>query len=303
MNADDLVLFEDAPAPAAGAAPSSEEPTEFPRRCYGGSSLLPEGGRELDNERALRLMAALSPGTADAKIFVIPGEPASKSRPRFGRGGKTYKTDADTDAEKRTGWHFRRLFKGEGPWTGNVALGCVFFRPNRQRIDVDNMLKHICDSANGIAWVDDSQVTAAYGIAECDADNPRTIVVVARHHSTLARGTDNDRLCAHCGKPFNTDRPAAQKHCSKLCSNKAAGRDLSEPVDCKGCAEPFRRKTATQVFCSFVCSRAYWKARPRNRRNNRSKCSQCDAQLSHNRGGRCRACWKANPNPGQGAGR
>jgi Holliday junction resolvase RusA-like endonuclease len=289
------------PVPAEWlATPEDEdqEAEEGPRRCEGGGTLLPDGGREEDHERALRLVAALAPGTADMKFFVIDGDPASKSRPRLGRGGKTYKTTEDANAEARTGWHFRRAFRGDKPWTGNVALGCVFFRPNRQRIDVDNMLKHICDSANGIAWADDSQVTAAYGIAEFDAEHPRTLVVLARHHSTLTRGSDNARICAHCGGRFNVaGLKSTQQYCSHACVNKALGRDLSEPVNCKECGKPFRRKTTTQVLCSSECRAASLKGRPRPRRSERRKCSECGAQLNHSRGGRCRACYLADPRP------
>lgn len=282
----------------------ADEPVEdFPRRCEGGSTILPEGGREQDQERALRLVQALAPGTADLRFFVIPGEPVSKARPRLGKGG-TYQKEEDKEAERRTGWHFRKAQRGAPPWTGNVALGCVFFRPNRQRIDVDNMLKHVCDSANGIAWLDDSQVTAVYGVAEIDAEYPRTIIVMARHHSSLMRGTDADLRCPQCGNRFTGQGRNPQRHCSVTCANKAAGRDLSAPVQCKQCGNPFRRKTAAQVFCGAECSRSFWKGRPRNRRNNRSRCSECGTQLSHNRGGRCRACWRANPNPQtEGAGR
>ncbi|BBA98273.1 hypothetical protein RVR_4403 [Actinacidiphila reveromycinica] len=148
-------------------------------------SLLPAGGQEYDRARAHLLGQALAPGGTQFRVVTFAGDPASKARPRFSKEGRTYKTDADTAAETRTGWQLRRAFPQ--PWTGNLALGCVFFRPDRQRIDVDNMVKHICDAGNGIAWVDDAQITAVYGVAELDAANPRTLIVVARHVSSLDR--------------------------------------------------------------------------------------------------------------------
>lgn len=149
------------------------------------SSLLPAGGREHDQARARLLAQALDPGGTDAKMIVLDGEPPSKSRPRFARSGKAYKTDEDTQAEARTGWLLRRSFRQ--PLTGNLALGAVFFRPDRRRIDVDNMLKHVCDAGNGIAWADDAQITALYAVAELDAEDPRTLLVVTRHRSSLVR--------------------------------------------------------------------------------------------------------------------
>ncbi|RPK58132.1 Endodeoxyribonuclease RusA [Streptomyces sp. ADI96-15] len=148
------------------------------------SSLLPAGDRELDRERARLLAGALAPGVTEYTCLVMGGDPASKARPRFGNG-RTYKTEADTAAETKTGWTLRRHFRQ--PWGGNLALGCVFFRPDRQRIDVDNMVKHIADAGNGIAWVDDAQITAVYGVAELDVEDPRTLIVVVRHVSSLDR--------------------------------------------------------------------------------------------------------------------
>jgi Holliday junction resolvase RusA-like endonuclease len=150
-----------------------------------GSSLLPAGGRDLDRERARLLASVLAPGATSGKLIWWPGEPATKARPRFAAGGKTYKTDEDTAAELATAWQLRRAFRE--PWVGNVALGAVFFRSDRRRVDVDNMLKHVCDSGNKIAWEDDAQITALLGFAELDAEHPRTVLVVCRHASSLDR--------------------------------------------------------------------------------------------------------------------
>lgn len=149
------------------------------------ATLLPAGGRGHDRVRAELLAQALAPGVTTDKYLVLEGEPASKARHRTSRDGRTYKTSADSAAEARTAWALRRAFKE--PWTGNLALGAVFFRPDRRRMDVDNLLKHICDAGNGIAWVDDAQITAVYGVAELDAGDPRTLLVVVRHVSSLVR--------------------------------------------------------------------------------------------------------------------
>jgi Holliday junction resolvase RusA-like endonuclease len=152
-----------------------------------GRSLLPVGGHDQDRTRARLLAQALAPGVSPegAVVLTIAGEPASKTRPRFSKDGRTYKTAEDEQAEARTGWQLRRAFRQ--PWTGNLALGAVFFRSTRQRIDVDNLVKHVCDAGNTIAWADDSQITAVYAVAELDPEHPRTLLVVARHVSSLDR--------------------------------------------------------------------------------------------------------------------
>jgi Holliday junction resolvase RusA-like endonuclease len=158
-----------------------------------GRSLLPVGGRDQDRTRLRLLAQALAPevGRQDVVLLTLPGAPASKTRPRFTKEGRAYKTDADEQAEARTGWYLHRAFRQ--PWTGNLALGAVFFRPDRQRIDVDNLVKHICDAGNGISWVDDAQITALYAVAELDVEHPRTLLVVARHASSLDRAPSKPR--------------------------------------------------------------------------------------------------------------
>ncbi|WP_228994762.1 RusA family crossover junction endodeoxyribonuclease [Streptomyces sp. DH8] len=147
------------------------------------STLMPVGGPELDQERARRLARALAPGAASVKVVVIPRTPPGKLRPRHTQDGHTYK--ADEGEEAATALYLRRAFRQ--PWGGNLAVGAVFFRPNRQRIDGDNLLKHVLDAGNRIAWHDDAQITASYPVIELDRQHPRTVLVVARHVSSMDR--------------------------------------------------------------------------------------------------------------------
>jgi Holliday junction resolvase RusA-like endonuclease len=164
-------------------------------------------------------MELLAPGARESWGTVLLGEPHSKARPRFDTDGHAYKDPADADAEQATKWKLRQFFR-RGPLTGNVALGCVFFRSSRQEIDADNMLKHVCDAGNGLLWVDDSQITAKYGGIELDRERPRTILVMAPHVSTMLRGTDYVLTCAGCGEKFQPAR-ATQKCCSRDCAPAA----------------------------------------------------------------------------------
>lgn len=183
------------------------------------------GVREGDRVRAERLLELLAPGASPSWGTVLVGEPHSKARPRFSKDGHAYKDPADAEAEQATRWRLRQFFR-RGPLTGNVALGCVFFRSTRREIDGDNMLKHVCDAGNGILWLDDSQVTAKYGGIELDTDRPRTILVLAPHVSTMLRGTDNVRACGGCGEPFTPSRRTQQYHsreCAAASRRKAVG--------------------------------------------------------------------------------
>ena len=246
-----------------------------------------------DFARTLDMFSAMNLGqSAELTMFTIPGAPWSKSRPRFSRG-RTYQPGEDRDAEERTKKHMREVF--DAPLTGNVGIGCIFFRPNRQRIDADNLIKHVCDSANGVIWNDDSQCTAVMGFIELDAENPRTVVVVGTHISTLKRGSDAFNVCVVCDAhiPLDGSRGHLPKTCSNECLRVLRG-NLIEPIPCGHCGEPFRRRTTAQKFCSQGCNGDARRDRTRAAAKPRSQCIDCGQELAHTRGGRCRPCWLAS---------
>lgn len=248
-----------------------------------------------DIERMLTMFNALNLGQSDQlAIITIPGAPWSKSRPRFAKG-RTYRDRSDVDAETRSATYMKSVIKA--PMTGNVGLVCVFYRPNRQRIDTDNLIKHVCDSANGVLWLDDSQCTAVMGVIELDPDNPRTVIAVGEHVSTLKRGTDATVPCKVCGFPIMMDGHGGKipKTCSLECRQADKGYpSLSEPVPCALCGKPFRRKNRQVKCCSSECGSKFRIGQRQAQSTPFSKCMDCGKQLAHKRGGRCRDCWKVN---------
>lgn len=227
-------------------------------------------------------------------FILIDGAPWSKSRPRFARNGRVYPKKDDVDAEARTSWFMKSVVKQ--PFRGNVGMVCLFYRPNHQRIDTDNLLKHVCDAANNVLWLDDSQATAVAGTIELDSDNPRTIILVGSHVSTLKRGVDDTKQCPVCGGTIRlstrlrvTNVPIT---CSRKCANIFRGYEsLEKLVVCPQCNQGFRRRTATQKLCSETCRTQSLANRNKNA-TPWSECVDCGKTLSHKRGGRCRECWK-----------
>jgi Holliday junction resolvase RusA-like endonuclease len=247
-----------------------------------------------DVQRALNMCAALCADTNNMRVITIAGNPYSKSRPRFSRNGRVYVKVEDRTQEERTATFLRKHI--DKPLTGNVALGCIFYRPNRQRIDADNMLKHVCDAANGIVYLDDSQVTAVMAIVELDAENPRTVLMIGDHRSTLTRGTDAMKPCSYCANPMVVvGKNGAKRFCSTQCAQSSRGADLSEPIPCKQCEKPFIRDRKAQVLCSPECRTAGIRGRNKSRGKPKSICTSCGKTLTHSRGGRCRECWRSDP--------
>lgn len=163
------------------------------------------------------LLAALGVDPDSHWQITIEGEPVVKSRPRFGRG-KTYTNPRDRVAEAHTAAVLRDLLPE--PLSGNVAIACVFHRPNRNRADVDNLLKHVLDAANGVLFADDSQVTGIVGAVELDEQDPRTEVAIGEHSSSMTRGSDWMIACAVCQSMF-TPATATRRYCSRACAGIA----------------------------------------------------------------------------------
>jgi Holliday junction resolvase RusA-like endonuclease len=90
--------------------------------------------------------------------LTIPGDPASKGRPRFYQGRTI--TDAKTHkAEKVIADEFHRKYPDAAPLEGDVWILCSFYMGSRRRKDWDNLAKLVCDALNGIAYLDDQQIT------------------------------------------------------------------------------------------------------------------------------------------------
>ena len=119
------------------------------------------------------------------KLF-IPGKPFGKERPKFARRGKfvatyTPKKTLRYEDSVRSLWSLENAAKLPAPLTMKdnvrIAVNAVFEIPksynqkNRDEIadglvspnkpDWDNIGKIVCDSLNGVAWVDDSIIRQA----------------------------------------------------------------------------------------------------------------------------------------------
>lgn len=138
-----------------------------------------------DQQRLTVLLDALDGDLDNAVFFTVHGNPHPKGRPRHGNG-RTYTDPKDEFAEARTAAVMRHHVRR--PFTGDVAIACLFFRKNRQVVDVDNLLKHVMDAGNGpmlgktrlpILWADDRQVTDQATKLRVDREAPRTVIGLA----------------------------------------------------------------------------------------------------------------------------
>lgn len=124
--------------------------------------------------------------------LVVPEQPWAKKRPRVSKGGhRTHQDPKDKAAEELTRKYLREQWceiYQLAPLTGNLALSAIFYRRNRQIVDLDNLLKHLLDAGNGLLWVDDRQVTRFNDIElRLDREAPRTEILLTEHRTTMTR--------------------------------------------------------------------------------------------------------------------
>jgi crossover junction endodeoxyribonuclease RusA len=108
----------------------------------------------------------------------LPYPPSVNRYLRFSPKGYAYTTNEAK--QYKQGAKLRALTQGLRPITeGEVVLSIAVYRP-RKRGDIDNVLKVLLDSLNGIAYVDDAQVAELHISRNDDAANPRVDVWVER---------------------------------------------------------------------------------------------------------------------------
>lgn len=199
-----------------------------------------------DVERAVSVLDFLCPDTDLIVAGIIPGNPPTKARPRFSKHGHAYTSAEAREAEKVTAWELKTYFKE--PLKGNLAVACVFCRRTKGRVDVDNLMKHLLDSANKVAWYDDYQITALCGMLDLDRENPRTIFAVGQHlNSTMDRSdpttVGSEGTCTRCGERFTLD--TSQRRVCLNCRSATQGQ-----LVCPSCGGPKSRNAIACRQCA-----------------------------------------------------
>lgn len=127
-------------------------------------------------------------GLGQPTLVVMDGKPHAKMRHRSGKNNRTYQPVEDANAEEHTAHALRQAYRGRHE--SNVALVATFVLPDKRTRDNDNLMKHLLDSANGVIFHDDRQVTGQGSRIELDPHHPRTLILFGAHESSLDRTVD-----------------------------------------------------------------------------------------------------------------
>ena len=129
--------------------------------------------------------------------FTIPGEPKGKGRPRFKKTGKTYTPTPTAEYEEMVRWEYASQcenYRFPDDCGVSMYIDAHFAIPKSaseekkqlmfegdikptKKPDVDNILKIIADSLNGVAYKDDAQIVEAH-ISKWYSDCPGVTVTL-----------------------------------------------------------------------------------------------------------------------------
>ena len=111
--------------------------------------------------------------------LTLSGNPLPAPRPRV-VNGRAYNPPGYTSQKKAWRWeaHIQMMEARAEMLTGRVGMNVRFHRSDRRTADIDNMLKSVADSLNGIAFEDDRQIDQIHATVHrgVGKDNARTEV-------------------------------------------------------------------------------------------------------------------------------
>lgn len=230
------------------------------------------------------------------------GEPVAHQRPRLGRGGKTYTPQKTKEYKEGLAWIIKseiRNYKIDKE--ALYGIQAIFYRSNRQRVDIDNLLKTVLDSLTLAGfWADDAQVREISARLLKSQKQARTEFVVYKISEEWAHVPSSK--CQYCNGPISPKKtyPSSIR---QFCSNECFNKSNRITITCRWCGKEFDipRSQATRKseryqyptqFCSRECSIQYHRQLKRiaGKESDKWKCQTCGGRVSRKEYTICRAC-------------
>ncbi len=221
---------------------------------------------------------------------VVPGNPVAAKRPRMTRKGWVYSPHVYEEYKELVASYIG--LNRDKDSDSRFGVQALFYRSNRQRIDVDNLIKSTLDAATlaGI-WKDDSQVQEIAARLYLASDEPRVEFIVYVLPDWSAKPT-----CSFCGREIKRWYPSYRKQfCSKKCKNESKRVTRT----CEFCGQEFQVPQSTickRHFCSKSCAGKFHR-RKQTEMIPRAHCLFCGGPVSRKEYVRCKSCfWEQKRN-------
>ena len=98
--------------------------------------------------------------------FSVPGPPVPWQRTR-GSGKRRFSSPKQAAYQEHVKNHARCAMLRRPPAMGPVSLRVEVYFEDRRTRDLDNVVKQIGDSLNGIVWIDDAQIVEIAASKQC----------------------------------------------------------------------------------------------------------------------------------------
>lgn len=112
------------------------------------------------------------------EINIVPFD-----RPRF-KNGRVFNSTKYTAFKEALGFIARAAMKGREPISGAFKISIDFYKKSNQNIiksnfgDLDNFIKSVMDSLNGICYIDDAQCVEFTRCRKFKSDKPRIEILI-----------------------------------------------------------------------------------------------------------------------------
>jgi Holliday junction resolvase RusA-like endonuclease len=141
---------------------------------------------------------------------LVPGDPASKGRPRF-FNGRVLTPKSTRLAERSIQQHVFASDPRSRP-VADAAMGVrlAFYTRTKRRRDIDNLVKLVFDACNGRVWADDNQIEFLLVKVVRGDSEPRTEMTVwllDDQDSIAAQASPSSRSRRSSPSPSSQKRP------------------------------------------------------------------------------------------------
>ena len=131
--------------------------------------------------------------------FDVPGSPVPWQRTR-GSGKRRFSSKEQVAYQRSVKHHARYAMLKRPPAMGPLAIRIEVYFEDRRVRDLDNVVKQISDSLNGIVWIDDAQIVSITASKQCVSKGAGGVEVWVSHAKDASAVPPSMMPCGYAAK-------------------------------------------------------------------------------------------------------